>query len=134
MTLTRKSLAISVAGLLIAWGGLTLAWMWDINVMSPIALVPVVGGTALIFLPTVHQIWSEDRKRVTDRTALAIWIFGIAAGVLVGGGILYLRTISAGDPKLQNVLSPVLATIVGIVALTVFEKAALTVLARRKEE
>lgn len=134
MTLTRKSLLVSVAGLLIAWGGLTLAWMWGIDAMNPIALVPVVGGTALIFLPAVLQIWSEDRKRVTDRTALAVRIFGIAAGMLVGGGILYLRTISAGDPKLQNVLSPVLATMVGIVALTVFEKAALAVLARRKEK
>lgn len=134
MTLTRNSIIVSVAGLLIAWGGLTLAWMWEIDAMSSIALVPVVGGTALIFLPTVLQIWSEDRKRVADRTALAIWIFSIAAGVLVGGGILYLRTLSTGDPKLQNVLSPVLATMVGIVVLTVFEKAALAMLARRKEE
>ncbi|MDK2975484.1 MAG: hypothetical protein PWP08_1855 [Methanofollis sp.] len=123
-----------MTGLLLAWGGLSLAWSGAVERTDPASLAPVLAGTVLIFLPVILRTWSEDRERLTDRAILAVRCGGIAAGCLVGGGILYLMTAPSQDPKLHLVFSPVLAAVAGVLVLIVLEKAAIAVLERGKEK
>jgi len=134
MISTRKSIVVSIAGLLLAWGGLTLAWSGAAGRTDPASLVPVIAGTVLIFLPAILRMWSEDRRRMTDRTALLVRGAGIAAGILVGGYILYLWTVGTGDPKLDLLLSPVLAAIAGVLTLFILEITSIAALNLGKEK
>lgn len=129
-----KSLAVSLAGLLLAWGGLTLAWAGAVGRTDPASLIPALAGTVLIFLPAILRMWSEDRERLSGRTALIVQGAGIAAGALVGGYILYLWAVGAGDTKLHLLLSPGLAAIAGVATLFILEKAAITFFNPGKEK
>lgn len=133
MISARKSILTSLAGLILAWGGLTLAWSGAVDRTDPASLVPVIAGTVLIFLPAILRMWAEERERMTDRTALIVRSAGIAAGILVGGYILYLWTVGTGDPKLDLLLSPVLAAIAGVLTLFILEITSIAVLKRGKE-
>ena len=133
MISARNNILISLAGLILAWGGLTLAWSGAVGRTDPASLVPVIAGTVLIFLPAILRMWAEDRRRMTDRTVLLVRGAGIAAGILVGGYILYLWTVGTGDTKLDLLLSPVLAAIAGVLVLFVLEITAIAVLKRGKE-
>jgi hypothetical protein len=129
----RKSILTSLAGLLLAWIGLTLAWTGAVGERDLASLVPVVVGAVLIFLPAILKMWAEDRGRLDGRTALIVRGTGIAAGILVGGQILYLWAIGAGDAKLHLLLSPGLAAVAGVAALLIVDRAAITLLNLRKE-
>jgi len=131
---TGKSLAVSVAGLLLAWGGLTLAWTGAVGRIDPASLAPVLAGTVLIFLPAILRMWAGDREHLSGRTALIVRGAGIAAGVLVGGYILYLWAVGAGDAKLHLLLSPGLAAVAGVANLFILEKAAITLFNLGKEK
>ncbi|EJG08319.1 MAG: hypothetical protein PHU26_02815 [Methanofollis liminatans] len=134
MISTRKSIVVSLAGLLLAWIGLTLAWTGAVGRTDPASLAPVIAGTVLIFLPAILRMWAEDRERLSGRTALIVRGVGIAAGALVGGYILYLWAVGAGDAKLHLLLSPGLAAVAGIATLFILEKAAITLLNIGKEK
>jgi hypothetical protein len=131
---TGKSLAVSLAGLHLAWGGLTLAWTGAVGRTDPASLIPVLAGTVLIFLPAILRMWAEDRERLSGRTALIVRGVGIAAGALVGGYILYLWAVGAGDAKLHLLLSPGLAVVAGVTTLFILEKAVITLFNLGKEK
>ncbi|HDS62766.1 MAG TPA: hypothetical protein ENN52_01270 [Methanofollis liminatans] len=133
MISARKSTLTSLAGLLLAWIGLTLAWTGAVGERDLASLVPVVVGAVLIFLPAILRMWAEDRERLDGRTALIVRGTGIAAGILVGGQILYLWAIGAGDAKLHLLLSPGLAAVAGVATLLIVDRAAITLLNLRKE-
>jgi hypothetical protein len=100
----------------------------------PGILIPVLAGTVLIFLPAILRMWAEDRERLSGRTALIVRGVGIAAGALVGGYILYLWAVGAGDAKLHLLLSPGLAVVAGVTTLFILEKAVITLFNLGKEK
>ncbi|WP_130646040.1 hypothetical protein [Methanofollis fontis] len=131
MISTRTGIAVSTAGLLLALTGLTLAWSGAVGETDPASLVPVLAGGVLILLPAVLRTWSEDQNRLPKRSTRIIWCAAVIAGTLVGGGILSLWLTTAGDPKLHNLASPVLAACAGVFIMVILEKTAIRILEHR---
>lgn len=134
MMSTRKSIVVSLAGLLLAWGGLALAWAGTVEETNPASLVPVIIGIVLIFLPAILKTWVEDRERMPERTARSVRGAGIAAGIFVGGYILYLWMVGTGDAKLSHLYPPVFAATAGVFALLILEITARAVLKHGTEK
>jgi Na+-transporting methylmalonyl-CoA/oxaloacetate decarboxylase beta subunit len=127
MTLTRKNFIVSLAGLLVAWFGLTLVWLGVVDKMSPITLVLVLGGMIGIFFPALQQTYQDDLARFSPETVRRAWYAGVAMGAATIVVFIALGEATTGDPKLHALLSLPVAAIAGVIVLMVTEKGVLRI-------
>ncbi|QSZ67255.1 hypothetical protein RJ40_06940 [Methanofollis aquaemaris] len=132
MTLTRNSLVVSAAGLLVTWLGLTLVWLGVVDEKSPVTLVLVLGGMIGVFLPALRQTYQDEIARFPADVVRRAWYVGCAAGAATVVVFIALRAATAGDPKLHTLFSLPVAAIAGVFIFMVTEKSVIRILSRQR--